>query len=235
MPPAIPLAEFDAVLFDVDGTLVDTLGAIIPGLRDAYVRYAGHAPSDEEIARMIGMPLTTQLVLHGAGEAAGAELQERVDYAISRFEAYKEQERLFEPAIAAMHACRRAGLKVALVTSKSALELELLFERFPFDQDVDTAITASDVIQPKPHPEGALLACERLGVRPEKAVFIGDSVFDMRAARGAGCVPVAVAYGSSPAEPLLQEAPAALFHTPEELLAWVEANLTQTHGPKKDF
>jgi phosphoglycolate phosphatase-like HAD superfamily hydrolase len=69
-----------------------------------------------------------------------------------------------------------------------------------------------------------LLACERLGVRPSEAFFIGDAVFDIRCAKAAGVYSVAVAYGATSATDLAAEHPDLLIQTPDELLAWAQTS-----------
>lgn len=234
MPHGLSLAEFDAVLFDVDGTLVDSLSALIPGLGDTYERFAGTRPSDEEIKSLIGLPLRKQLLLFGMDDASPEQLRERIEFAIERFEAHKDRESTFEGAVETLRMCKRAGQKTALVTSKSAVELKLFLTRFSGADAVDATVCASDVMNPKPAPESALLACEKLGVEPSRAAFIGDSIYDLRCARDAGACPIAVSYGSTKAETLLNEKPAALFETPEALLHWAEQSLLTTPCPERN-
>jgi len=154
---------------------------------------------------------------------------------MSRFEEYKDRERVFPAAIETLKLVHRCGIKTAFVTSKSAPELALFLNRFPAADAVDTMVCASDVVHPKPHPESALLACERLGVSPEHAFLVGDSIYDLRCAKAAGCTPIAVAYGSTPLPTLASEDPAALFETPEDLLAWTEQGLLQATCPERKF
>jgi HAD superfamily hydrolase (TIGR01549 family) len=235
MPQAASLSNAKAVLFDVDGTLVDSLGSIVAGLRDAFNRFAGVNPSDDEIKKLIGLPLRKQLRLYGMEDISDEELQKRIEFTMERFEETKHLEVVFPAAIATLRLVHGAGLKTALVTSKSGPELELFLERFEAADAVHVTVCASDVVHPKPDRESALLACERLGVAPEEAVMIGDSIYDLRCARDAGCIPIGVAYGSTPLPTLEREAPAALFETPEALLAWAEQGLLQPTWPERSF
>ncbi len=235
MPTGPSLASAKAVLFDVDGTLVDSMAVIVAGLRDAYERFANVSPTDSEILELIGLPLRKQLRLFGMENSSAEEVQQRTEYTIGRFEAYKEQEQVFPAAVQALRLIHRCGMKTALVTSKSGTELTLFLQRFEAADAVDATVCASDVVHPKPHPESAMLACERLGVSPEQAFLIGDSIYDLRCAKAAGCTPIAVAYGSTPLPTLASEDPAALFETPEELLAWTEQGLLQASCPERSF
>jgi HAD superfamily hydrolase (TIGR01509 family) len=228
MPKGLSLADFKAVLFDVDGTLVDTLPALIKGLGDSYQHFNGVRPSDEQIRALIGWPLREQMKLFRDVPPSESDVQRMVDYTIDRFEENKSSEREYLPAIEAMRLCVEQGYKTALVTSKSSREAGSFLQRYPWAQCVDTIVCSSDVKKPKPDPESALLACTRLGASPGESVFIGDSVFDMQCAHGAGVATVAVTYGSGEKTALVQEAPDAMFNSPEELLEWAKGTIYRT-------
>lgn len=228
MPQGLSLSQFKAALFDVDGTLIDSMGLIVRGLGDTYERFVGHRPSDEEIRSLIGMPLHKQLGLFQDVPPSAERLRKMVEFAMSRFEENADLETSFEESVETLRLCHRAGIKTALVTSKNATELRLFLKRFTSADAVVTAVCASDVHQPKPDPESAILACRRLGVEPHEAVMIGDSVYDLRCARHAGVTAIAVGYGASDRETLLAESPSAFFETPKHLLEWARESLLET-------
>jgi pyrophosphatase PpaX len=233
MPVEVRLSNLRAVLFDVDGTLVDTLKGVVLGLGDTSAEFFGYRPPDEDVLRLIGRPIRDQLEQF-AGHALDPRSADRmVNHAIDRIEGHSHLEKPFQPAIEALALCRRSGLKTALVTSKNDRELESFLKRFLGAEHVDTTVCSTDVLSPKPHPECALLACRRLGVEPSEAVFIGDSVYDIRCAHDAGIPAVAVAYGSAPKEHLAAEKPEVLLETPEALLEWVQATLSTLPCPEK--
>jgi len=231
MPQGHSLADFKAALFDVDGTLVDSLFVIIGGLGDAFERFAGVRPPDTEIRSLIGLPLRKQLALYLPEVPSDLALQEMIAFTISRFEANAHLERTFQPAVETLRLCHEAGMKTALVTSKTDIELDQFLHRFSGARFVDATVCASDVHQPKPHPESALLACSRLEVSPSDAVMIGDSVYDLRCAADAGVATIAVGYGSSRIVDLLAERPDRLFETPESLLEWARHSLLELTCP----
>lgn len=228
MPKGLSLADFQAVLFDVDGTLVDTLPALIPGLGDSYEHFNGVRPSDEDIQATIGLPLAQQMQMHTDRKLSSEEVDERIRYTVSRYEVHSHLEKEFQPAIEVLDLVRLNGRKTALVTSKNALEVSLFRKRYSWFENVDTIICASDVQHPKPDPESALLACEKLGVLPSEAVYIGDSVFDMQCAKNAGIPTVALAYGSGKRQALQSENPDVLFDTPADLLNWAKETIYLT-------
>jgi len=219
--PAQPIPGIRAVLFDIDGTLVDTLPALIPGLGDMYERYAGHRPSDEAIRAIIGIPLSEQVLLYQTATASPDEVSERVSFAIDRFELYKDREQPFGPAIQALTRMSKAGFRIGLVTSKSAIELESFLARFDAAPFIDATVCSTDVSHPKPHPESAILGCSKLGVDPRETVLVGDSIYDIRCAKGAGlAAALAVTYGAGNTQALLAEQPDHVFTSPEALFDW---------------
>jgi len=227
MSRELSLCDFKAVLFDVDGTLVDTMDKIVNGLGDGIEHFSGKRPPDHDLRSEIGLPLTVQLRKYVKPDATDTELEDMIQYTILRYEHHRHLEREHLPAIEALRLCYQAGLKTALVTSKSAAEMEIFVQHFSGMDYVHASVTASDVAQPKPDPESVLLACKLLGVDPKNALYIGDSIFDMQSAHAGGATPVGVAYGSVNAEVLAKEKPALLLETPEALLAWTRESLSQ--------
>lgn len=216
------LPDLRAVLFDVDGTLIDSLEPVVLGIGDTAEAHLGSRPDDVRIRGLIGVPLREQFRLYGAPEdALGGMIEECID----RIEALAHMETTFDLAVETLALAYERGMKTALVTSKSQAEVVPFLKRFPGAAHIDTVVSASDVTHPKPDPEAARLACARLGVEPRQAVMIGDSVYDLRCARDAGVLAVAVAYGAGAREALMAEEPDLMFDTPGALLAWAHTAL----------
>ena len=228
MPQGLSLSDFRAALFDVDGTLVDSLEVFVRGLGDTYEHYTGSRPDRSVLLSLCGIPLHQQLQMFQERPPSGEKLDEMVDYAICRYKVHQANEAVFHDSVECLRLCHRAGLRTALVTSKNAIELEHFLNRFDTADVIDTAVCASDVLQPKPAPESAILACKRLQIEPSQAVMIGDSVFDLRCARAAGVTPIAVGFGASDREALLAESPAAYFDSPADLLSWAQQSFLET-------
>lgn len=224
-----------AILFDVDGTLLNGLTMIVAGLGDAFEKYGERRPSDDEILALIGTPLTHQMTLFGCSPKSQEELDEMINYTIERYEAHNHLEYEFEEAVEGLKLAERAGIKIALVTSRNAQELRILSTRFSAWSSVHEPICASDVENPKPHAESAFLAMERLGVKPENSVLIGDSIFDLKCAKSAGIRCGAALYGAGKKEDLLAEAPDYIFSTPKDLLEWVLNQIEHSHAKEEDL
>ena len=231
MPTGSPLPDLRAVLFDVDGTLVDSLASVVPAIADTVHEHLGHRPADAEILALIGRPLREQSMHFGADEGLAPAMVEAI---IERMEANAHLERRYDGAVETLALARERGLGTALVTSKSAPEIVTFLERFSHAGHVDTVVCASDVSLPKPDPESARLACARLGIEPHQAAMIGDSVYDLRCARDAGVMAVAVAYGAGAREALAAEGPDLMLDTPEALLAWAHTEFPDLTCPERN-
>ncbi|MBN8689328.1 MAG: HAD family hydrolase [Armatimonadetes bacterium] len=223
-------APIKAVLFDVDGTLVNTVEMIIHGLRDAYSHLIQKQFSDDELRRLIGIPLRVQMNLYGMDEMRSPNLDERERYTMDRYIVHSDKIRLWSEVTEAYEAvCDR--FPTALVTSRNREELDWMITKVPVLRKSKVTVSATEVSRPKPDPEPALLACELLNLHPSETVFIGDATHDIHCAKSAGIQSVAVTYGSAQREDLVAASPDFLIDSPEEFRAWVKNNLlTEKHA-----
>ncbi len=212
--------ELPCLLWDVDGTLTDSTELIADALEYVYQTYCHRSLPYEERRALIGTPLKKQIRVFGEPEAFGQTEQVLIDGFIAFYEANRERERILHPVLAVLIEGKRRGLPTALVTSKNREELANTLPRLEIADYLDATITADDIARPKPAPDGLLRALSLLQVAPEKfgmAVYIGDTVHDMEAARGAGVRGVGVTWGAAGRARLKIEAPAFLCDTPDDL------------------
>jgi len=193
-----------AALFDFDGTLVDTTEMIFQSMRHATSSVLGRDDfSREELLANVGQPLPRQMELFDAEraelllEAYRAHHEEHHDALIAEFPGVDE----------ALSRLRAAGVRVVVVTSKRRRSVEMALEKFPgLDLVVDLFVTMDDTTEHKPHPEPLLRGLELIGDVPkDQAVYVGDSPFDVQAAKAAGLTSVAVSWGAF-SEDTLREA-----------------------------
>jgi pyrophosphatase PpaX len=184
-----------AVLFDFDGTLVDTTEMIHQSMRHATSSVLGRdAIPRETLLANVGQPLPRQMELIDAEkaesllEAYRSHHEEHHDALIGEFPGVEKS----------LSRLRSAGILVAVVTSKRRLSVEMALKNFPGLRDVvDRFVTLEDTTQHKPNPEPLLRGLELLGGIPkESAAYIGDSPFDVQAAKAAGLTSVAVSWGA---------------------------------------
>jgi len=184
-----------AVLFDFDGTLVDTTEMIHQSMRHATSSVLGRDDIPREtLLANVGQPLPRQMELLDAQkaelllEAYRRHHEEHHDALIGEFPGVEES----------LSRLQAAGIKVAVVTSKRRTSVEMALKNYPgLRKVVDRFITLEDTAQHKPHPEPLLRGLELLGSIPQqRAAYVGDSPFDVEAARSAGLTSVAVSWGA---------------------------------------
>lgn len=195
-----------AALFDFDGTLVDTTEMIYQSMRHATTSVLGRDDfTREQLLANVGQPLPRQMQLMDAEKAElllnayRAHHEENHDALIAEF-----------PGIAeALQRLRAAGVKVAVVTSKRRSSVEMALKALPsLDLVVDRFVTLEDTTEHKPHPEPLLKGLELVGNVPkDQAVYVGDSPFDVQAAKAAGLRSVAVSWGAFSEDTLRQADP----------------------------
>jgi pyrophosphatase PpaX len=182
-----------AVLFDLDGTLVDTLELLLGAVRHAFHGRAGPAPTEEEWRAGIGTPLLRQLAPFAAGPD---ELQALVGgYRSYQHEHHDRLTRSYPGAAEAVAELRRRGHPVAVVTSKGDQIAHRTLRHVELGDAMHAVIGADSCTRHKPDPEPVRVALERLGYEPADALFVGDSPHDLLAGRAAGVITVAAEWG----------------------------------------
>ena len=184
-----------AVLFDFDGTLVDTTEMIHQSMRHATSSVLGREDIPREtLLANVGQPLPRQMELIDT---------ENAESLLEAYRSHHEQHhdaliREFPGVEESLSRLRSAGIKVAVVTSKRRVSVEMALEIFPGLRNVvDRFVTMEDTTHHKPHPEPLLRALELLGSIPkERAAYVGDSPFDVEAAKAAELTSVAVSWGA---------------------------------------
>lgn len=204
-------------IFDVDGTLVDTNYLHAVCWWEAF-RQHGHGVDMADVHRAIGMgsdKLLDHLLPGDRDRGADDDLRaaHRALYA-----AYWTRLRAFDGAAELLRTCARRGRKVVLASSASAPELAVLRAALDADDAIADATSSSEAGESKPAPDLVSIALERAGVAPEDAVFVGDTVWDVRACRNAGVPCVTVLTGGVGAEELREAGAVAVYEGPADLL-----------------
>ncbi len=183
-----------AALFDFDGTLVDTTELIYQSMRHAAGEVLGREDLPREVLLAnVGQPLPRQMELLDA-ERAEALLE---SYRLHNNEHHDSLIGEFPGVEGSLARLRSGGVKIAVVTSKRLPSVEMALKRFPgLGEVVDRFVTMEDTEEHKPHPDPLLKGLELLGVPKEEAAYVGDSPFDVAAAKAAGVKSVAVSWGA---------------------------------------
>jgi len=189
-----------AVLFDFDYTLADSSDAIVECFGAGLAAVGLPAIAPERIRRTIGLPLPEALrALHGVADATlAARFREGFHALAERI--MHERTHVFAPVAEVTGALRAAGLATAICSTKRRGQIERILARHALLDRFDAIVGGEDVPRHKPAPDALLLALERLGVAPARALYVGDHQVDADAAAQAGVPFVAVLSGPSPQE-----------------------------------
>ena len=189
-----------AILFDLDGTLIDSIELILGAARHAFVGFEGRAPSDEEWRAGIGRPLQAVLREFAPDDAEAARLFGR--YRAYQLEHHDRLVRPYEGIVDVVRSLADAGHPMALVTSKSDWMAEKAMALVGLDRFIPTIVGCDSCVNHKPHPEPVERALALLGARAGNALFVGDSPHDVESGRAAGVATVGVTWGAFTREEL---------------------------------
>jgi pyrophosphatase PpaX len=203
--------RYPVVLFDLDGTVIDSGAIILSSMRHAAETVVGGEWTDRELMKAVGGPgLETQMV---------ALDPDRVDELVR---VYREHN---EPLHDQLESClgmedvlatlKERGHRLGIVTAKRRVTVNLAFARLPLEHLFETV--GDETEHHKPHPAPLLLGLERLGASPQDAAYVGDSPFDMQAAKAAGLYAIGVSWGRIHAAEKLTDAD-VIVDRAEELL-----------------
>ncbi|MDX6400923.1 MAG: pyrophosphatase PpaX [Gaiellaceae bacterium] len=207
--------RFPVVLFDLDGTVIDSGAIILASMRHAAKEVLGVEVPDEQLMAAVGGP--------GLEAQMHALSPDRVDELVTVYRAHNEPLHDELVCCAGMDEVlvqlKDEGRRLGIVTAKRRQTVELAFARIPIEHLFETVVGGDETKKHKPDPEPLILALDRLGAAPAEAVYVGDAPFDIQAAKAAGLYSVGVTWGGIHARELLDaEQPDALVDTPEELL-----------------
>jgi pyrophosphatase PpaX len=208
-------AGFEPVVFDLDGTVVDTVELIVESFRHATRAVLREELPDEVILAGVGQPLMKQMARLSARHAR--ELYDT--YREYNHRRHDELIRGYEGIAEALDALRAAGRRLGIVTSKSADTTQMAFRAVGLREHFEVVVTASDTSEHKPSPAPLLLCLERFGATAAGSLYVGDSPVDIEAGRAAGMATAAVAWGVFGRERLLAAGPDYWLERPGELAA----------------
>jgi pyrophosphatase PpaX len=210
----IGAVRFPVVLFDLDGTVIDSGAIILASMRHAAETVVGGDFTDEDLMKAVGGP---------GLEAQMAALDPNQIGELVRV--YREHN---EPLHDTLECCagiddvlatlKNEGRRLGIVTAKRRLTVDLAFAQLPIEHFFDVVVGGDETDHHKPDPAPLLLALERLGAAAEDAAYVGDSPFDMQAAKAAGLYAIGVSWGRIHGRDALGDAD-VIVDRAEELLA----------------
>ncbi|AXX64122.1 HAD family hydrolase [Bombilactobacillus bombi] len=173
----------EAVLFDIDGTLLDTEKQVLAGLQHALKEQKNLTVASEDLFYTLGIP----------GEKAVADFADSPQEIAAILTSWEEQMKInfqsvkiFPGIIDLLRGLQKKGIKMGIVTSKTQSEFDDEVKPFGLNQYFQTIVTASDTTKHKPNPEPVLKGLENLQVNPKTAIYVGDAVYDLLSGQQAG-------------------------------------------------
>jgi phosphoglycolate phosphatase len=214
--------RFDLVVFDWDGTLMDSAGCIASSLQAACKDLGYAVPSERDARYVIGLGLHDALahVLPGVEAAAYKGVVERYRH---HFLLHDSGTNLFPGIREMLHDLHLDGRLLAVATGKSRRGLDRALEATGL-MHFFHATRCADESRSKPHPEMLHWIIEQLNVSPERTLMVGDTTHDMAMAHAAGIARLAVAHGAHEANDLVQYEPLACVSDCAALRAWLSEN-----------
>jgi pyrophosphatase PpaX len=206
------------VLFDLDGTLLDSIEGIVASFRHALDQFLPHRSfTRRQLIMTIGEPLPAQMLQFAEGD------QKVADQLVESYRAHNTALipgfPLYPGVPVVLDELRRRGFVLGLVTSKYRRSAAISLDGHDLSRRFDLVMTADDTPRHKPDPMPLLSAAERLGLSTDHMAYVGDSVHDLHCANGAGCMPVAALWGPFDPADLMRLEPAYAVRSVDELLA----------------
>jgi pyrophosphatase PpaX len=194
-----------AILFDLDGTLLDSIDLLVGSMQHAFDGREGPRPTIDEWVAGIGTPLRGQL-------ATFATSDEDLERIVSRYRSWQHEHhdrmlRCYDAVTDTLAQLHARGHPLGVVTSKMNDLMDRGLEHVDLARFMSVAVGFNSCTRHKPDPEPVHVALESLGYRPDEAVFVGDSPHDMHSGRAAGVITVAALWGPFTRDQLQPAAP----------------------------
>lgn len=212
------MKEYQVIVFDLDGTLLDTLADLHASVNYALSTHGLLPRTPAEVRSFLGNGVE-RLIAQSVPQGTPAELVGRVlqTFRPHYFAHSMDTTRPYDGILEAIRALRDKGRRMAIVSNKPDPAVQDLHRRFFADAGVDIAVGESPDVRRKPDPAGVFAAIARLGAEPAEAVYVGDSEVDLETARRAGLPCVAVAWGFRDELQLIEAGAGTVVHHPSEL------------------
>jgi HAD superfamily hydrolase (TIGR01509 family) len=194
---AVAAKPLRAVLWDLDGTLTDSVQLVVETMNSVIAAHGGPLLPYERVGELTGLPLDAMFRLAWPHIEAADMERYRIEYR-TRYDAVAiPATRLYRGARSTLRDFHAAGLLQATVTGKRAADCERILRGLGIKKDIDVYLGGDSAPRPKPAPDLAEFAMHRLGASPEESVVIGDSAADLAMGRAAGAHTIQVLWGFS--------------------------------------
>jgi pyrophosphatase PpaX len=210
------MSQLQTVLFDLDGTLIDSIRLILDSYHHTLTQHDLPARSDEEWLRGVGTPLHVQFSeWHDSPEMLQAMIATYREFNLRH---HDQMVTVYPGVVEAVRQIKSAGIQTGLVTSKNRQGALRGLALVGLEALMDVMVCADEVSNPKPHPEPVEKAVALLGADPARTVYVGDSIHDMHSGRAAGVKTAAALWGPFGRSHLESAGPDYWLEKPEDLV-----------------
>lgn len=213
---------FELIVFDWDGTLMDSAAAIVGAINSACADLGVAAPSEAQARHVIGLGLQDALRL-AVPELRPEQYGDMVAAYRRHYLADDESLTLFPGVAGLLEGLHARGVMMGVATGKSRQGLDRALANTGTGRYF-AATRCADECFSKPHPQMLLELIDELAVDSERVLMVGDTTHDLQMAQAAGVAALAVSYGAHPADALQAQSPRDTVHSPQELAAWLLAS-----------
>lgn len=211
-----------SVLFDIDGTITDTNPIFLDAIIQTHFEMTGQLKNREFFHFSLGIPSPVTMRILDIPQ------EKRMIY-IQRWQEHIKEKMhevvLFPGIVTVFESLKEWGFSMALVTSKVRSEFSFQFDSFGLNHFFQVVICADDAPRPKPNPDPLFEACSHLGVKPLETVYVGDSRYDIMAAKAAGIPFLFASWGSVDPNSVLELHPEFYLKEPLEILDVVQKKI----------
>lgn len=216
------MKKYELIVFDWDGTLMDSAAAIVRAIQAASRDLGLTEPSEATARHVIGLGLADALQ-HAVPDLQPEHYPKMVERYRHHYLSRDHELTLFEGVQNLIGELESAGHMLAVATGKSRIGLDRALAHCGLQARFHASRCADECFS-KPHPQMLEELIGEFAVNPENTLMIGDTSHDLQMATNAGVAALAVTYGAHPAEQLAAHAPLACLNSVEELSAWLKAN-----------
>lgn len=215
---------FKAIIFDLDGTLLDTISDLSSSLNAALQEVNQDEYTDEQVVTFVGNGMRRLVDLALRERATSQE----IDHVLERFKAhyankYNEKTKPYPDIVDVVYKAKELGYALGVCSNKANEYVQQLIAHHFKEDTFDFVLGEVDFIERKPAPDMAFEVAANLGVSPRECLFVGDSIVDIKTAKAANMPIVAMTYGFNSLDKLLAENPEYTADNAKELLRIIEA------------
>jgi pyrophosphatase PpaX len=206
-----------AVIFDLDGTLADTIPLTVYSIKEVTKELTGKVLSDEDVLLEFG-PIDTDIIKKLVdNDKREISIKAYVEHFSNNFDSFVKP---IEGIIELIKFMKSKNIKIGLFTGRSLRVTQIILKKLGIEKYFDEMLAGDFTAKPKPDPEGIKCTLDKLNVKSSDAIYVGDCDVDILASKAAGTLSVLALWSSTGSTELINLNPGKYFKTPYEFIEW---------------